>query len=312
MLAIILAVGLALSPTEQLYFRLGVPISSIRMQRIQSTIASSRKISASVFTDPALLDRRVAVLETEVGPNAARLMLLRSPLLLATELESTLPARMAMLRRLLPKTDAPGVLVRAPALLMLTEETLEARVAALEALLPKGTMSSTVVGRAPTLLQLASLDARLEALDALVPGLDRRKLVARAPSLLAYDPKALSAKLDQLSALFGPKLDAAAIVKREPRLLTLHIDSIADKLACYETQLPGLDVRKLLASTPSLLSYDVRKTLPAKLKALEGVLPGADVPRLVRLVPQLLEYATCCCLLLLLLAVASLSSSSTL
>lgn len=288
-IAMLASLWLALSPTETLYFRLGVPIGSKRMQRLQRVIDTSWK-DTSIFEDTPLLDRRVAALEREVGPNAARLMIMRSPLLLTSDLEHRIPERMAMLKQLLPGASSRALLVRAPALLLLTEATLKARVEALEAALPKGTIASSVVRRAPTLLQLASLEERLAALDALVPGLDRRKLMMRAPSLLAYQPNALSAKLEQLAELFGPKCDAAVIIKREPRLLTLHVDSIADKLRCYEECLPGVDVRKLLASDPSLLSYDVRRSLPLKLEALEAVLPGADIPRLVRLVPQLLEY----------------------
>ena len=286
-IAMLASLWLALSPTETLYFRLGVPIGSKRMQRLQRVIDTSWK-DTSIFEDTPLLDRRVAALEREVGPNAARLMIMRS-LLLTSDLEHRIPERMAMLKQLLPGASSRALLVRAPALLLLTEATLKARVEALEAALPKGTIASSVVRRAPTLLQLASLEERLAALDALVPGLDRRKLMMRAPSLLAYQPNALSAKLEQLAELFGPKCDAAVIIKREPRLLTLHVDSIADKLRCYEECLPGVDVRKLLASDPSLLSYDVRRSLPLKLEALEAVLPGADI-RLVRLVPQLLEY----------------------
>ena len=217
---------LGLSPTEMLYFRLGVPIGSKRMQRLQSTIEKSW-MDTAIFEDPALLDRRVAVLESEVGAHAARLMLLRSPLLLTSNVETTASKRIAILNRLLPKSNVPGVLARAPALLLLSEETLKARVEALEALLPKGTLATAVVGRAPTLLQLVSLEERLKSLDTLLPGLDRRKLLTRAPSLLAYDPTALSEKVALLSALFGPKLDVAAIIKREPRLLTLHISTIA-------------------------------------------------------------------------------------
>jgi hypothetical protein len=281
--------AIGLSPTETLYFRLGVPMGSRRMQRLQKTVETSWKDTA-VFEEPALLDRRVAVLEAEVGAHAARLMLLRSPLLLTSDLETTVPERIAILSRLLPKTNVPGVLARAPALLLLSEQTLKARVEALEALLPKGTLATAVVSRAPTLLQLVSLEERLASLDALIPGLDRRKLLTRAPSLLAYAPAALGKKVEQLSALFGPKLDVATIVRREPRMMTLHISTIADKLKAYEELLPGVDCRKLLASTPSLLAYDVRKSLPAKLDALAAVLPGADIPRLIRLVPQLLEY----------------------
>ena len=86
--------AIGLSPTETLYFRLGVPMGSRRMQRLQKTVETSWKDTA-VFEEPALLDRRVAVLEAEVGAHAARLMLLRSPLLLTSDLETTVPERIA-------------------------------------------------------------------------------------------------------------------------------------------------------------------------------------------------------------------------
>ena len=76
---------------------------------------------------------------------------------------------------------------------------------------------------------------------------------------------------------------------------------------------PSQDVCKLLASTPSLLTYDVRTSLPHKLEALQSVLPGcasaagarsrasvyggnacaAPPPLLPPAHPYLVKHATC-------------------
>ena len=115
-------------------------------------------------------------------------------------------------------------------------------------------------------------------------------MVARAPSLLAYTPDALARKLDELGALF-PRADVAAMVRREPALLTYNVrDTLGAKVAVYETELGGIDVRKLLASTPRLLTYNAAQVVPRKLAALRDLLPGADVPRLVKNVPQVRRH----------------------
>ena len=289
---LIAAAIVALSPSQVLFFRLGVPVGSVRMQRLQRTIENMDWKDISVFEDTALLDRRVATLESALGPEPTRIVVLRAPLLLASDLENSLVPRIAALKELLPGIDVPTLVTRAPALLSLDlAQTIEPRVRLLEKMLPSNSTVARTVRRAPTLLQLADLEDRLAEISRLLPGVDTRQLVSRAPSLLAYTPDALRRKLDELAELFGPKANIVAMVKREPAVLTYNVPlTIAGKVGVYEQALPGVDVRKLLATTPRLLSYNVAKVLPKKLEALNALLPGADVPRLIKNVPQLLEY----------------------
>ena len=112
------AVLAVLSPVEVLFFRLGVPVGSSRMQRLRRTVDNTWKDS-SVFEDVALLDRRVAILESSLGPEAARVVVLRAPLVLTSDLETTLPPRISALLDLLPGADLPSLAARAPALLEL-------------------------------------------------------------------------------------------------------------------------------------------------------------------------------------------------
>ena len=295
---------LALSPAEVLFYRLGVPVGSQRMQRL----LRSRNMwkDTAVFDDLPLLDLRVAALERELGAEAARVIILRAPLVLASDLENTLVGRLNALSELLPGLDAgllPGLIARAPALLELDlAQSIEPRIRAIEAILPNdGQKISTVVKRAPTLLQLTDLEARITSITECLPGVDMSLLVSRAPSLLAYQPMALQRKLYELDQLFNgdletdgtPKkaINVLAMVKREPALLTYNVqNTLASKVAVFETELPGVDVRKLLGSTPRLLSYDAATVLPRKLASLQALLPGAEIPRLVKNVPQLLEF----------------------
>ena len=55
------------------------------------------------------------------------------------------------------------------------------------------------------------------------------------------------------------------------------------KLAAYERELPGVDVRKLLGATPRLLSYDVARVLPASIceTTLKVDRPGAKALALI-------------------------------
>lgn len=290
MLAVSLAVACMLSPAEVLWYRLGVPVGSVRMQRLQRTVSQTWRDRA-VFVDAALLDRRVAALESALGPSVARLVVLRAPLVLTSPLEDSLHDRIRTLASLLPGIDVVGLVARAPALLELDFETaIEPRVRKLEAMLPKEASVVRTVRRMPSLLHLADLDQRLDAVATLLPGVKMEQLVSRAPSLLAYTPEALERKLGELGELFEGA-DALAMVRREPALLTYNVrTSLASKVAVYERELPDVDVRKLLAATPRLLSYDVATVVPRKLESLRRLLPGADVPRLVKNVPQLLEY----------------------
>ena len=281
----------ALSPAEVLFYRLGVPVGSRQMVRLQRNIDNMWKDSA-VFEDAALLDRRVATLENTLGANAARVVVLRSPRVLALDLDASLSPRIGELQALLPGIDVPRLLARAPALLEIDfASRIEPRVRQIEAMLPAGGEGVVrTVRRMPSLLHLSDLDERLDAIAALLPGVDMRQVVSRAPSVLAYTPEALSRKLADIAELFDTT-DALAMVKREPALLTYNVRAtLANKVSVYEAELPGIDVRRLLAGTPRLLSYDVAKTLPRKLESLRATLPGADVPRLVKSVPQLLEF----------------------
>ena len=281
----------AVSPLEARYVRLGVPLGSNRMELVQRRVAQTWK-DQSVFADAPALDRRAALLEAALGSDAARILMLRAPLVLASDLEWALEPRLAALRELLPGVDISTLVVRAPAVLELDLQTmLEPRVRQLEAMLPNGVDVARTVRRAPTLLHLPDLEQRLAALGALLPGVSSSQLVSRAPSLLAYAPEAVVRKLDELAELFGSAANAAAMVKREPALLTYDVrHTLAAKVRVFETWLPNLDATKLLVAAPRLLSYDVATMLPRKLAALADALPGADIPRLIKSVPQLLEY----------------------
>ena len=279
---------------------LGVAPTSRRMQRVLSLTAGR-----AVFDDEEVLTKRMATLTEAVGADAARLMALRSPIIMTSDLENRVPERLTSLRDMLPDgIDVTTLLVRAPSLLMLAETTLEERLASLAGILsPKSkgapsaatsTAVARVISRSPTLLQLSDLNERMGALSEIL-GLkgasERASVVARVPSLLAYDAAVLARKLDALRELFPDVADPAALVRKEPQLLTYDVGgSLRAKVQVFEEHLPGIDVRKLLATTPRLLTYDAQRIVPLKLAALAEILPGADLPRLIRHVPQLLEY----------------------
>ena len=69
----------------------------------------------AVFDDDEVLCARLAALRKAVGPDAARLMVLRSPLIMTSDIERSAPERISALRAMLPDdVDLAGVLVRAP------------------------------------------------------------------------------------------------------------------------------------------------------------------------------------------------------
>ena len=99
LLALLHFCGAALSPGEILYYRLGVPVGSPRMERLKRTLVRSWK-DTSVFEDMPLLDRRVAALENAFGPEATRIIVLRAPLTLVSDLDITLAPRIDALTAL--------------------------------------------------------------------------------------------------------------------------------------------------------------------------------------------------------------------
>ena len=266
---------------------LGLEAESSRVRRIAKVTAGR-----AVFNDEPLLRRRHAALSEALGSERhAAAVLQRSPLLLTLNLEETMPSRMEGLRQLLgPSVDVASLLIRAPDLLKLDcDRTLRPRLLALQAVLPPSG-AIQLVSRSPTVLQLANLDARLQQLEELLPGVAQKQLLRRAPSLLAYDPAALARKLTELSALFDGPETVAAMVRRDPQLLTFATASLACKLDAFRALLPEADVVKLLAANPALLRYDVGRTIAPKLQLLEELLPGVELPRLLVAAPQLLEF----------------------
>ena len=66
-----------------------------------------------------------------------------------------------------------------------------------------------------------------------------------------------------LAELFNGTDTAVAMARREPALLTYDAASVEQKLGAFGELLPGVDARKLLASTPRLLADRTRAELTA-------------------------------------------------
>jgi hypothetical protein len=268
--------------------KLGVQPGSAQMARLDRFTAGR-----NVFSDDELLERRHAVLRDSLGQEAARMMLLRHPLLLTHDLEVTLRPKLLTLHALLPGVNICHAVLRAPALLQLSADaTLAPRLDSLEDRLGTREAAIRAISRSPTLLNLRDVDGRYERLRAALPGLsasDLAKVVSQRPELLAFNDSSIQAKASALAELFGVA-DASRIIKRDSRVLTFHPSRLASKVAALEETLPGVDVRKMLARAPSLLSADVDGAIPRKLVQLAQLLPSVDVGRLVAQAPQLLEY----------------------
>jgi|TARA_B100000513_G_scaffold164367_1_gene80724 hypothetical protein len=98
---------------------------------------------------------------------------------------------------------------------------------------------------------------------------------------LEHSSPKLAAKAEALATLL--KVDGkvgggkviARVVRREPSLLTFDVErTLSGKVAAFESLLPGLDVTKLLTSVPRLLTTKVEESLPRKLEQLGHLLPG--------------------------------------
>ena len=273
------------TPLERFWMRLGVAPGSVRMARLQKLTTDVPEFSS----DLDALDASFDALCSAIGPKAARAVLLRSPLTLARDNADELPQKLAALSELLPHANAGRVVAKAPALLEMDIETLRPRVTALQTLLGVDAASRVVV-RAPTLLQLVDVAPRLQELERMLPGADVRGLVQRAPSLLAYDAELLRTKLGQLAALFEGQ-DVQAMVRRgapsqrleptPPRRCTLPRCSRPGAVAHARlSAVPDSDRTRIAPGShldrtrphathaePSLLTYDIERSLAAKARA---------------------------------------------
>jgi hypothetical protein len=287
-LLVVLVLHVAVGGGLSVWQKLGVQPGSARMARLDRLTAGR-----NVFSDGELLGRRHAVLQDALGEEAARVMLLRHPLLLTHDLEETLRPKLRTLHALLPGINISHAVLRAPALLQLSAEaTLAPRLDSLEARLGTREAAIRAVSRSPTLLNLRDLDGRYERLHGALPGLsasELAKVVSQRPELLAFNDSSIQTKARALADLFGVS-DASRIIKRDSRVLTFHPSRLARKVAALESTLPGVDVRKMLARAPSLLSSDVDEAVPRRLAQLAQLLPSVDVGRLVAQAPQLLDY----------------------
>ena len=287
-LCLLCAPVLVAADASAMWRSLGVAPGTAQMHRLER-LTSGR----NVFLDSALIERRHAVLARELGPQAARVVLLRHPLLLTHDLEETLQPKLRTLEALLPGLNISRAVLRAPALLQLSSETTIApRLKSLEERLGSRSAAIRAISRTPTLLNLRDIEARYERLRVALPGLKEKelaKVVGQRPELLTFNDSSIQAKAEALAELFHVT-DASRIIRRDPRLLTYQPTRLAEKVATFEETLPGVDVRKMLASAPSLLSADVDEAIPRKLAQLSNLLPSLDIDRLVAQAPQLLEY----------------------
>jgi len=192
--------------------KLGVQPGSAQMARLDRLTAGR-----NVFLDNELLEQRHAVLKDALGQEAARMLLLRQPLLLTHDLEQTLRPKLRTLHALLPGVNISHAVLRAPALLQLSAETtLAPRLDSLENRLGTREAAIRAISRSPTLLNLRDLDGRYERLHAALPGLsasDLAKVVSQRPELLAFNDSSIQAKASALAELFGVA-DASRIIKR--------------------------------------------------------------------------------------------------
>jgi len=153
--------SLALAGGLGVWQTLGVEPGSAQMARLERITAGR-----NVFDDDALLLRRHAALKDTLGEVAARLILLRHPLLLTHDLEETIRPKLRTLHELLPGINISRTLVRAPSLLNLNPEaTLAPRLETLKQLLGTRAAAIKAISRTPTLLNLRDIDARYARLQ---------------------------------------------------------------------------------------------------------------------------------------------------
>ena len=198
--------------------QLGVEPNSATMARLGRVTAGRH-----IFDDDELLRRRHDALRDAIGEDAARVILLRQPLLLTHDLEAKIGPKLRALGELLPGVNVSHAVLRAPSLLQLAETTIAPRLEVLERRLGSRAAVVKAVARAPTLLNLRDVDARFDRLCAALPGLseaDVARIVGQQPSLLAFNDESIRAKAAALATLFRVS-DASLIIRRDARVVQL-------------------------------------------------------------------------------------------
>jgi len=123
----------------------------------------------------------------------------------------------------------------------------------------------------------------------------RERLIAQASKAGLYrDPVRL---LERLAALedalwVGGSIsgaDLGVIVGRCPRVIYCDLDWTSSKIELLRELLPTVDLKRLIEKNPQILSMDMTRTLPAKVRELSKLLPYADVFALIDGNPKLLS-----------------------
>ena len=123
----------------------------------------------------------------------------------------------------------------------------------------------------------------------------RERLIAQASKAGLYrDPVRL---LERLAALedalwVGGSIsgaDLGVIVGRFPRVIYCDLDWTSEKIELLRELLPTVDLKRLIEKNPQILSMDMTRTLPAKIRELSKLLPYTDVFALIDSNPKLLS-----------------------
>ena len=124
--------------------------------------------------------------------------------------------------------------------------------------------------------------------------LDVAEMVTLQPRILTnYVPESLAEKMRDFLIIFNRRDDAVRVVKREPQVLFLRSDSVAERLDELQEIIPHADAKSIVLKHPRLLSVRPRDRLAMKVDELYGTL-GAfgvseeEVQRLVEQHPSIL------------------------
>ena len=182
-------------------------------------------------------------------------------------------------------------------------EELDRRLAAFHALVPSLKFSDVVsmIGSAPNMMDYntGKLQLQVETLrkyfidegargeQGFETGEDLGIFLRKAPHIIALSIPNLESKIAAMREAL-PTANVSRMIKTQPHILYLNIECLRQKMKDLREIFPeGVDIDKLIESSPQLLKSDVEKTVARKLNYLQSVLPDETMRRLYNKPPSL-------------------------
>ncbi|CAM9163518.1 unnamed protein product, partial [Ascophyllum nodosum] len=240
-----------------------------KMQRVFNIISSAypdanidrvvERIPSIFSRDATRLERNIAGLQ-KYAPEVDSAIFQAAPSMIFLP-PATVEEKVADLRWHLPGMNLRNFLMGMPTALARSRQTVPRGLKELRKRFPTASTKELVriIEAAPSLVRMSgvngSLDIKVDALMALLPGVNMTNIISNAPGVLVRSTNSLPPKVEKLIELF-PSANVTKMVSRTPGILYLDMDRTVKPKALWIQQAVGLDqegLDRLIEQGPWLL-----------------------------------------------------------